>query len=95
MIFLSKIEYIICIFLYILTFKLGLHNISTECIFYAYDKIKNKLLEKYNITVDDLMVKDCKSYIKESDIQPTGFSFYLLTHDTIQEFNEDNIKKKQ
>lgn len=85
--------------------EVGRGNCINECIFYAYDKIKNKLLEKYNTNVDDLMVKDCKSYSKESDIQPTGFSFYPLTDDTIKEFNEDseiyimsnedNIKKEQ
>ena len=36
------------------------------------------------------MVKDYKLYNKDLDTQPTGFSFYPLTNDTIQEFKEDN-----
>ena len=70
--------------------EIGYGNCINECIFYAYDKIKNNILENFNIVIDDLMIKDYKLYNKDSDTQPTGFSFYPLTNDIIQKFKEDH-----
>ena len=62
---------------------------SVEAIFRAYDKIGTNLFINYNISIDEMMTTDY--YLLETGkvIQSSGFAFYTLTEENIQEFRED------
>ena len=62
---------------------------SVESIFRAYDKIGTNLFVNYNISIDEMMTTDY--YLLETGkvIQSSGFAFYTLTEENIQEFRED------
>ena len=62
---------------------------SVEAIFRAYDKIGTNLFFNYNISIDEMMTTDY--YLLETGkvIQSSGFAFYTLTEENIQEFRED------
>lgn len=64
-------------------------NSSVEAIFRAYDKIGTNLFVNYNISIDEMMTTDY--YLLETGkvIQSSGFAFYTLTEENIQEFRED------
>ena len=62
---------------------------SVEAIFRAYDKIGTNLFVNYNISIDEMMTTDY--YLLETGkvIKSSGFAFYTLTKENIQEFRED------
>lgn len=62
---------------------------SVEAILRAYDKIGTNLFVNYNISIDEMMTTDY--YLLETGkvIQSSGFAFYTLTKENIQEFRED------
>ena len=62
---------------------------SVESIFRAYDKIGTNLFVNYNISIDEMMTTDY--YLLETGkvIQSSGFAFYTLSNQNIQEFRED------
>ena len=62
---------------------------SVEAILRAYDKIGTNLFINYNISIDEMMTTDY--YLLETGkvIQSSGFAFYTLTEENIQEFRED------
>ena len=62
---------------------------SVEAILRAYDKIGTNLFVNYNISIDEMMTTDY--YLLETGkvIQSSGFAFYTLTEENIQEFRED------
>ena len=62
---------------------------SVEAILRAYDKIGTNLFFNYNISIDEMMTTDY--YLLETGkvIQSSGFAFYTLTEENIQEFRED------
>ena len=64
-------------------------NSVDEAIFRAYDKIGTNLFVNYNISIDEMMMSDY--YLLETDkvIQSSGFAFYTLSDEDIQEFRED------
>ena len=70
-------------------FEIGYGNCIYDSIFIAYDKIKNNLLINYNIIINEMKITDYKLYNETTDTQPSGFIFYPLTNDIIQEFSED------
>ena len=66
----------------------GGNNVN-EAIFRAYDKIGTNLFVNYNISIDEMMTTNY--YLLETGkvIQSSGFAFYTLTKENIQEFRED------
>jgi hypothetical protein len=66
----------------------GGNNVD-EAIFRAYDKIGTNLFVNYNISIDEMMTTNY--YLLETGkvIQSSGFAFYTLTEENIQEFRED------
>jgi hypothetical protein len=70
-------------------FEIGYGNCINDSLFFAYDKIKNNLFINYNIVVNEMKMTDYKLYNETTDTQPSGFSFYPLTNDIIQDFKED------
>jgi hypothetical protein len=64
-------------------------NNVNEAIFRAYDKIGTNLFVNYNISIDEMMTTNY--YLLETGkvVQSSGFAFYTLTEENIQEFRED------
>ena len=62
---------------------------SIEAILHAYDKIGTNLFVNYNISIDEMMTTDY--YLLETGkvIQSSGFAFYTLAEENIQEFREN------
>ena len=62
---------------------------SVESIFRAYDKIGTNLFVNYNISIDEMMTSDVYLLETGKAIQSSGFAFYTLSNQNIQEFRED------
>ena len=69
--------------------EIGCGNCMNDSIFFAYDRIKNNLLINYNIVVNEMKILDYNLYNKITNTKTSGFVFYPLTNDVIQEFRED------
>ena len=64
-------------------------NSVNEAIVRAYDKIGTNLFVNYNIGIDEMMTSDVYSLETGKAIQSSGFAFYTLSNENIQEFRED------
>jgi hypothetical protein len=64
-------------------------NSVDEAIFSAYNKIKINLFINYNISIDEMMTSKYRLLETSEVIQSSGFIFYNLSDDDIQEFRED------
>ena len=62
---------------------------SIEAILHAYDKIGTYLFVNYNISIDEMMTTDY--YLLETGkvFKSSGFAFYTLAEENIQEFREN------
>jgi hypothetical protein len=70
-------------------FEIGCGNCINESIFFAYAKIKNNLSTNYNIIVNEMKISNYKLCDELTDTKTSGFMFYPLTNNIIQEFRED------
>ena len=64
-------------------------NNLNDAIFRAYHKIGIILYTNYNISINEMMVTDYKTYSNTITEQYLGFSFYTLSTMDIQIFRED------
>ena len=64
-------------------------NSVNEAIVRAYDKIGTNLFVNYNISIDEMMTTDVYLLETGKAIHSSGFAFYTLSNENIQEFRED------
>jgi hypothetical protein len=60
-----------------------------DAFFRALDKIGLDLFVNYNISINHMWTKDCRLYDSRDTIQSSGYGFYTLTDELIQQFKEE------
>ena len=65
-------------------------NTVDKAILRAYDKIGTNLFVKYNISIDEMMTSDYFLLETGKVVKSSGYAFYTLSEENIQEFREDD-----